>query len=956
MSNPVCASYIAGTGLAVVGGAFGSSLLCKNPAIAAGGPAIATLGLAVLNAISANAASCALGDPICCGALATFVGLVGGAVSTLAVIHKVADDAYKGATVCGREWYSWRNAGANGEVNWQETEGNYRKCLKRLFLDDSIECIGNKKPYPNSSVEISNRSYREYIYGGIEFEDNGEGACQNPWPDNSAKRLRSLGYNSNNQRYYMTGPGKAPAFACHRFLSSNRNDKSAKAAYECCSARTKEVMCIERGDDHKFCKMGEKCVLKNVFYEVSESRKHSDYICARSYSVCPYNHPVGGGTEEKVFVEGDLGQIKNFCQYMNHCSKLPLTPFIRFSNMDGAYISKACKDLKGDSQNVYGYTAQLLPINNKGFTAPMAQCFKETLENIFFHRAGFTECNDPNQFPDEQGICADGYKFEEGESLVGDSFFVKMQNSLQLAIKLGVTMAVIILGIGVLFAVPKEFFTKKEIISFVIKISFVMYFAVGDGWQSWFLQGILDSSTLLAEITFRPNESPTKRSIKNEDGSYNVIKITKDNDATRLDGCQFPRYDYSTSGVATDYSNPKYPPGKSYLKIWDTIDCKLARALGFGPEASIPNIALMILAGFFTGGLGVVFFLAAFIFAFLLLNVAIKALHIFLMSILSIIILIYVSPITITAMLFKKTKGIFDGWWKQLLGYALQPMILFAYLGIFISIFDDVLIGKDVSFISSGKIEINGIEQDDIYGRKHVKSMDCSKNDARNTSVYCIFLASEISTWTGLKDLGIAIPILELTSKEKLQTIIKSALIMFVLMKFIDQISVLAAKLVGGEELKSDWNVNLTGKSYKALRGIQKRGMRVAMKVGGSVIRKGANTVGNFARDVGNKGKSTDSDSGKSGEASGFGGEGSSATGRSADGASGSNDTGRSADGASGSSGTGSSAGGAQGASGTGKSTGGTLGSSAVGGASKTTGSSAAGNSKKGEGSNATDK
>ncbi len=64
------------------------------------------------------------------------------------------------------------------------------------------------------------------------------------------------------------------------------------------------------------------------------------------------------------------------------------------------------------------------------------------------------------------------------------------------------------------------------------------------------------------------------------------------------------------------------------------------------------------------------------------------ALHIFIISSISIISLIYISPITITCVLFKKTKNIFDKWWKYLLSFALQPVILFAYLGVLIFAFD----------------------------------------------------------------------------------------------------------------------------------------------------------------------------------------------------------------------------------------------------------------------------
>ena len=83
--------------------------------------------------------------------------------------------------------------------------------------------------------------------------------------------------------------------------------------------------------------------------------------------------------------------------------------------------------------------------------------------------------------------------------------------------------------------------------------------------------------------------------------------------------------------------------------------------MGFGPEVSVPNLLIMIVAGFFTGGLGILFVVGAFLFAFFLISITVRALHIFLISVTAIVIMIYVSPITITLSMFERTKSIFDG-------------------------------------------------------------------------------------------------------------------------------------------------------------------------------------------------------------------------------------------------------------------------------------------------------
>ena len=886
ISNPTCASIVAGAGAFMLAAGSASSHVCFRSELAVEEAAQQATGVPVspanIRRVAQKAAQCNLwtSNPAtlsngiaCCSGVVFEVGAIGIVVAGLSILWDVANITYKNARICGHDWTTWaQEVAVEGESPiWRKKKGPRKKCLEDLFLrgisgsscsfhsvTDGVASV--------SSATVKNKNYREFIYGGVEFEDNGDDACKNPITWDSDKKIRMLGYDESNQHYYMTGAGNAPVYACHRFLVSDKSDAEAKAAYECCKTRSQNSLCIENrtglgstlGDyDHKFCGLGDRCTVENVVFEVYQSRVEPNYVCAETYSLCPYDHPLGGGTEDKKMMESNTTLVENFCQYMNHCAKVPLLPHVRQNDFDGAYISSACKDMKGDSQNSFEYNSNLIPTNTRGFSAPMAQCFKETMENIFLHKAGETVCLDPDESPSADDECTGGYKYRKGEDLPGKSFFLKIQDKLQGAIKMAVTIAIVFVGVATLFAVPGVHFSKKELLPFIWKIGLVMYFAIGDGWQFGFMKGILDSSNLMSEITFRPHENPENRTrviidreiiVDSETGEEVTIEkeVTIEEsiaptDTSRLDGCQFPRYDYSDSDPTTKYEDPKYPPTKGYLRIWDTLDCKIAKALGFGPDVSVPNLVSMVAAGFFTGGLGIVFVVASFTFAFLLISLTVKALHIFLMATTSIVILIYVSPITITLAMFKRTKGIFDQWWKQVLGYALQPMILFAYLGIFLMIFDKVMIGPDVTFVG---------EDGDPHGRVNEKTMVCSNLDANESSVYCIFRNLDIDTYSGLEKIGIGIPFLTSMNQDKLNTLIKAALIMFILMKFIDQISALAARLVGGEALQSDWNLNMAKNSYKALRGMQKRGMGLAKKAGGSIARGGINK----ARKLGNLG------------------------------------------------------------------------------------------------------
>ncbi len=794
--------------------------------VACGGPQAAALC-----APAAAQTALATSDAIrCCSAYAAYLVAIGVALSVLAIIYGVAKTTYEKAKVCGNEWQQWTQE----DGDWKKTKGPYRLCLEHTFLkaNNGSTCD------VDSTISLTNKYYREYIYGGIEYSDNGEGACENPWDD--ATRIQNLGYDDDKQKYYLTGAGAAPVYACQRFFVAGQNSET-QAAYDCCKRRSQNAMCIYSENlggtnkEYKFCEIGSRCNIGDVWFDVYGSKVEPNYACAKTYSVCPYNHLLAGGTETEEIDASDLTRTVNICQYMNHCVKLPILPYVYTSNMTGAFISAACKDMKGDSQNVYGYTSEVLPVNNRGFSAPMAQCFEETMENIFLNKAGDTKCLDGTT-PGEGGECPGGYLYKEGETLSSKSFFLKIQDSVQDIIKMALTLSIVFFGYMILIGVPGTTITKKQLMPYVLKIGLMMYFAIGDGWQFGFMEGILGTADMLSEMTFKVHEGTESES---------------------LDGCQFPKFNYADDNEATKYNKytsttaadgtvtlveyAAYPPGLEYLRMWDTLDCKLARAMGYGPEVSVPNLIFMILGGFLTGGLGIVFVIASCCFAFFMLSITVKALHIFLLSITTVIILLFVSPITITCCLFARTKGIFDGWWKQLLGLTLQPMILSVYLGIFLTLFDHIMVG-DVTFEGDGKNE--------------PKTVVC-EGEAADTSFYCIFRVADIKTFPGLEILGIGLPMLTDMNETKLKAIINGAMLMFIFMKFMDQISAFAAKLVGGAQLDSNWGsaTQMVSQSYGALRGLQKRGMGAIKKHGSTIARKAGEGATGAAQLMGNGGK-----------------------------------------------------------------------------------------------------
>ncbi len=782
----------------------------------------------------------AINDQVrCCNAYTAYSAIISAALVTLSLIWDSASITYKSARICGHDWQKWEE---DEDGKMVRGKGNYRTCLENMFLNgescrykSSESTLGDAYVEIGSDpkdlvAEISNKYYREFIYGGKEFSDD---ECKNPWTKEERKEF--LGYTGDYQRYYMTGPGAAPIYACQRFLTKARTDETMKA-YSCCIQKSKNSICIENraglgktlGEyKHKFCRIGSKCTVANVSFSVYESKKESNYVCASTYSVCPYDHLLGGGTEEQKYYSiesGKIGQTKNYCQFMKHCSKLPVTPYFRTSSLEGGAISSACKDLKGDAQNVYSYSVDMTPIKGRNFTAPIAQCFKETMENIFLNKAGDTLCIDSKEYPDSNGVCVSGYKYKKGEELPTEGPFAKIQRFLQFFIKACLVVSITALGYSMLLAVPGVVIERKKLLTYVLKMVLVIYFAIGSGWKDGFAKGVISASGLLSDITFKLNENK---------------------DENKLDGCQFPKVNYADSNVRTKYDNPAYSPENTYLRVWDTLDCKITMALGFTPGANVPNLILMIISGLVTGGLGAIFFLATFVFAASLIMIAIQALEMFLVSTAAIVILLYVSPLIIVSIMFERTKSIFDGWQKALLALVFQPMVLFAYLSILITVMDKALIGDDVTFKGSGKSE--------------PKQISCNK-EAQESSVYCIFKVAQIKTYNGFELFGVGLPILVGLNKAKLQTLIKAALIMVVFMSFLGMIADVSKALFGGVgNIKPDWDKGASKKmesAYNFVRGAQKRGASALWKhglSGAKALRSGVKSIGSA---IGNKGKS----------------------------------------------------------------------------------------------------
>lgn len=124
------------------------------------------------------------------------------------------------------------------------------------------------------------------------------------------------------------------------------------------------------------------------------------------------------------------------------------------------------------------------------------------------------------------------------------------------------------------------------------------------------------------------------------------------------------------NGVAVPYT-PERP--------FASLDALIANVLS-------ARMLVTLLATAFTGGYGIVILLLLALSLGSLLRVVMSAVWIYLMGLVLKMLLLALSPIFISFLLFDRTRHLFDGWLNQLVNACLQPIFVFVFLAFFISL------------------------------------------------------------------------------------------------------------------------------------------------------------------------------------------------------------------------------------------------------------------------------
>ncbi|MDA9231132.1 type IV secretion system protein [Rickettsiales bacterium] len=733
-----------------------------------------------------------------------------------AITRAIAASEFKKYRICGSNWKEYNTE------SWKKS--NYG------HAQNALDAFNTWKNNPSSQNPEDIKGVREWLYQGIERESK---ECTDK--------------DGNPLKYYYRGFLPA-SNNCKQYL-----DNDDKNAYDCC-LKDKEKICIEKTDSsgtylaHGFCEAengictpGFKTsqILPRRFNIEKLSGYGGSVLCASTYDLCPYNFNVGGGTyncalkTENCDPSSDsydksnnqCNKCLNYCQMFEHCVTIDTNNAVYQSEISSPYFSDACINMKGDAKmsaefvhdSLTGTSLSNSEAQTMNFSAPISQCVKETLENVFFGRAGHTKCN--HGIVNSDGNCQDSITiYRKGDEIQGGSFFSKIQTNLADFVRLALIFSITFIGFKVMIG-DKKVLSKPELISYVVKMGLILYFATGQGWQSGFFDGVYNASSSIAEI-------------------FN--NLTSNSDKSKRDGCQFDSESLLAKGV------DQYPVDKKYLAIFDTMDCKIIKQLGNTINSDFSALGWIILSHFILGPYGIAIAVFLSIFGILLITTTIRILHIFLASAFSIIILVYISVIIIPLILFKKTQGVFKQWSAQLLGLSLQPILLFAYIGIFISIFDNVMLGSSSYDINKGTQNCNSWCMGNDGVRKYgEKQSECSDDqpimDPETDSIACIIKSKTgliDNSPTGLEIFGIGVSLIvdALSDPKKLfnQTIalLKGCLILFILSKFISDIPSISSQLIGGAAIRGgDVDpIETAKKAYGAAKEIGQRGSGSAEK------------------------------------------------------------------------------------------------------------------------------
>ena len=298
-------------------------------------------------------------------------------------------------------------------------------------------------------------------------------------------------------------------------------------------------------------------------------------------------------------------------------------------------------------------------------SAPIIECIKEMTARLLIS-------NDVCTFDDIDKVLNSNKR----ES----SVLFQFQRNMHRIVMGLLTIYVMLYGIKILLSgdIPP----KNEVINFVLKMIFVIYFSIGinvnstnnsdyerfDGMTQWAFPFLLGGIDTLGGWVM--NASPSEL-------------------------CKF------------DSPDIHYDKNLSYMALWDALDCRISHYLGLDMLAtmlvenasrnhdfknfdffsfSVPPYVYLLIPAILSGNFPLISL--ALSYPLLVISVAAFMINATVMCMVSIVILGVLAPLFVPMLLFEYTRGYFEAWVKLLISFLLQPMVVVTFMVMMFSVYD----------------------------------------------------------------------------------------------------------------------------------------------------------------------------------------------------------------------------------------------------------------------------
>ena len=327
------------------------------------------------------------------------------------------------------------------------------------------------------------------------------------------------------------------------------------------------------------------------------------------------------------------------------------------------------------------------------FAGKLMRCFEKTLNNVFYGTREIVAYDEDDDYMIEEGAlvmtleCIEGTVNSSG--FCDSSMFMKVMEGYQGLIRMMLILFVSFVGIRMLMGANYAF---PDLFKMIIKVSLVAYFSMGDAWKDGYYNTLLTMGSELGAEYYDMSDA----AYEEVSGSMNVI--VSEPGAVSSTECSSTSTG-TAAGLASALNKCSYTNGKGYdgavyseedahYAAWDMLDCKFATYTGFTVTKSFPFIVSFAWGMLLSVSTGFMTLIAALAILYSSMVIMLSALYIGIVILFNITILIYISPLVIPLVLFDSTKAIFNKWLSTLIGYSLQPMILFALLSFTYAILD----------------------------------------------------------------------------------------------------------------------------------------------------------------------------------------------------------------------------------------------------------------------------